>query len=140
MAQSATTDTFAATLTEGPCLQGFGEPTLTRDFAAPRELVFRAFIEPEQFVRFWAPAGSAVPLSSVTIEPWAGGRLEYTTVTDTGVGHPTMCTFLAVEEPETLTYADHISGVDVSMVLSDLGDGRTRASLFHRVSRTVPRL
>ena len=34
---------------------------LTRRFAAPREVVFRAFIEPEALVQWWGPEGMDVP-------------------------------------------------------------------------------
>jgi uncharacterized protein YndB with AHSA1/START domain len=39
-----------------------GEVTFTREFEAPRELVFRALMEPEQLVHFWGPPGTHVPL------------------------------------------------------------------------------
>ena len=40
------------------------EVTITRIYDAPRELVFRAMIEPEQFIQFWGPVGTHVPLES----------------------------------------------------------------------------
>ncbi|MFD9416824.1 SRPBCC domain-containing protein [Streptomyces goshikiensis] len=115
-----------------PWESDLGEPTVTRVFDAPRETVFRAFIEPEQFVKFWGPAGTTVAPSSVMIEPWAGGRYESTAVADADATEYSMkCTFLTVAEPELLSYTDRASGIDSSMVFTDLGDGRTRTSLFH---------
>ncbi|CAL9623640.1 hypothetical protein SUDANB58_05893 (plasmid) [Streptomyces sp. enrichment culture] len=126
MAKPTTTDQYA----------GLGELTLSRVFDAPRELVFRAFIEPEQFVKFWGPAGTTIEPSSVTIEPWAGGRFESTAVADAdATEYPMKCTFLAVVEPELLSYTDAASGISSSMVFTDLGDGRTRTSVFQARGR-----
>ncbi|MCZ0983657.1 SRPBCC domain-containing protein [Streptomyces diastatochromogenes] len=131
MAKPATADEYGAA-PGNPRESGLGDLLHTRVFNAPREMVFRAFIEPDQFVRFWGPAGTTVAPSSVTIEPWAGGRFESTLVTDAdAVEYPMKCTFIAVVEPELLSYADSASGAASSMVFTDLGDGRTRASVFH---------
>ncbi|MFH8385279.1 SRPBCC domain-containing protein [Kitasatospora sp. NPDC018058] len=137
MAKPETTAEYVAALTGGPLGSDLGELTVTRVFNAPREMVFRAFIEPEQFVRFWSPAGTTVTPSSVTIEPWAGGRFESTTVADAdATEYPMKYVFLAVVEPELLSYTDSVSGIDSSMVFTDLGDGRTRTSLFHSRRRS----
>ena len=63
-----------------------GYVTVTRDFDAPREVVFGAFMDPGQLARFWGPTGTHVPPESVVIEPFAGGRFEATIVADGGVG------------------------------------------------------
>lgn len=140
MANPATTGEYLATFDEGPQNPALGELTVTRVFNAPRELVFNAFVEPEQFVKFWGPDGTTVEPSSVTIEPWAGGRFESTVVLDEdSTEHPMKCVFLAVVEPELLSYKDSVSGIDSSLVLTDLGDGRTRASVFRRMGRPGPR-
>jgi uncharacterized protein YndB with AHSA1/START domain len=103
-----------------------GEVTITRVYDAPRELVFRALIEPEQFVQFWGPVGTHVPLESVVIEPWAGGRFENTMVLDDGSGEfPMKAVFVEVVEPETLTFREPESNVVSASTFTDLGDGRT---------------
>jgi len=48
---------------------------LTRDFDAPRELVFRAFTEPNLFVQWLGPRGYEMTLE--TFEPKSGGRYRY---------------------------------------------------------------
>ena len=48
--------------------------TITRLFAAPRELVFKAWTEPDQVARWFGPAGFHVPRESVEIDLRAGGR------------------------------------------------------------------
>ncbi|MEE1736297.1 SRPBCC domain-containing protein [Streptomyces sp. NPDC001787] len=136
VANSATTDEYVAALDRSPRGSALGELTATRVFNAPRELVFRAFVEPEQFVNFWGPAGTTVSPSSITIEPWAGGRFEGTAVRDADDDEYAMtCVFLAVVEPELLSYRDSMSGIVSSLVFADLGDGRTRTSVFHSTGR-----
>ena len=76
---------------------GIGEVTITREFDAPRELIFRCFVEPEHFVKFWGPVGTHVPIETVVIEPWAGGRFESMMVADDGVGeYPMKAVFVEV--------------------------------------------
>ena len=38
------------------------EIVITRDFAAPRELVFRAWTEPAHLARWWGPKGFTNPV------------------------------------------------------------------------------
>ncbi len=104
-----------------------GEATFTRDFDAPRELIWSALVDPKQLVRFWGPVGTSVPLDSVTIEPWPGGRFEATMVADDGSGgYPMICRFVEVVEPELFVYTELGSGMVTPSTLTDLGDGTTR--------------
>ena len=43
-------------------------------FEAPRELVFAAWLDPDQVVQWWAPQGFEVPRDSIEIDPRVGGR------------------------------------------------------------------
>ena len=113
--------------TPGTPEEDLGEVTITRDYDAPRELVFRAMIEPEQLVRFWGPVGTHVPLESVVIEPWPVGRFETLMVADDGSGEfPSKGTFIEVVEPERLSFSEPDSGMVTSSTFTDLGNGRTR--------------
>ena len=52
------------------------EIVLTREFDAPRDLVWRAFSEPDQIVRWWGPNGF-----TTTIKKWdfrVGGEWSHT--------------------------------------------------------------
>jgi uncharacterized protein YndB with AHSA1/START domain len=49
---------------------------ITRVFDAPRELVFRAWTDPEQVAKWFGPQGVAVPRESVAIDRRIGGRFE----------------------------------------------------------------
>ena len=43
------------TTTPNPTDDDLGEVTVVREFDAPRELVYRAFVEPAQLAVFWGP-------------------------------------------------------------------------------------
>jgi uncharacterized protein YndB with AHSA1/START domain len=104
-----------------------GEVTFTREFEAPRELVFRALMDPAQLVHFWGPPGAHVPLDSVVIEPWAGGRFENTIVADDATSEfPFRAVFIEVVEPERLAFREVESGLVSTSTFTDLGAGRTR--------------
>ena len=47
---------------------------MERTFDAPVDLVFRAFTEPEQIVRWWGPEGFHIPESEFTVEVGGGFR------------------------------------------------------------------
>jgi uncharacterized protein YndB with AHSA1/START domain len=114
--------------------QELGELTVTRDFDAPRELVFKAFVDPQQLIRFWGPVGTHVPIDRVVIEPWAGGRFETLMVADDGSGEFLMQgAFIEVVEPEIFSFGEPGGGMTTTSTLTDLGDGRTRV-IIHQTN------
>lgn len=50
-----------------------GKMVLERDFAAPPERVYRAFIDPNQIAQWFGPLGFHVPLSTVRVDARPGG-------------------------------------------------------------------
>src|SRR5258708_12700784 len=54
---------------------GKQEMLITREFDAPRELVFQAFTDPELYVRWLGPRRLTMTLE--TFEPRSGGRWRY---------------------------------------------------------------
>jgi uncharacterized protein YndB with AHSA1/START domain len=112
------------------------EFTYSRDFDAPRELMFKVFMEPEHFVKFWGPHGVHTPLDSVVIEPRVGGRFESTMVADDGSGaFPVHAHFVAHQPPESFTFRIDASGVESTTTFEDLGEGRTRMTI-HQTNLT----
>ncbi len=65
--------TKKTTLTAEP---GKQEVFITREFDAPRELVFKAFVDPELYVQWLGPRGYEMKLE--TLESKSGGRWRYT--------------------------------------------------------------
>jgi uncharacterized protein YndB with AHSA1/START domain len=117
---------------------GIGEVTITREYDAPRELMFRCFVEPEHFIKFWGPIGTHVPIETVVIEPWAGGRFESTMVMDDGSGEfPMKAVFVEVTEPEVFAFREPDSGLVSTGTLTDLGNGRTRL-VIHQTNVPAP--
>jgi uncharacterized protein YndB with AHSA1/START domain len=49
---------------------------VTRVFDAPRELVFRAWTDPDQVAKWYGPQGFDIPPESVVIDLRVGGRFE----------------------------------------------------------------
>lgn len=104
-----------------------GEVIITRDFDAPRELVFKTMIDPEHLTHFWGPAGTHAPRDKMVVEPWPGGRFETVMIADDGSGEfPTNATFVEVVAPERLSFEEPDIGMVTSSTFTDLGDGRTR--------------
>lgn len=52
-----------------------GELVITRIYAAPRELVFRAWTNAEHFARWFGPRGASLPFCRIDARP--GGTLHY---------------------------------------------------------------
>ena len=103
------------------------EVTITREFDAPRDLIFAAFTDPAQLARFWGPTGTHAPVEHIVIELHAGGRFETVMVADDGSWQaPTKAEFLEVVAPERLSWREFESGMVTTSTFTDLGDGRTR--------------
>jgi uncharacterized protein YndB with AHSA1/START domain len=54
--------------------------SITRDFDAPREQLFRAWLEPEEVAAWYGPEHMEAPVDRIRIEPRIGGRWELTMV------------------------------------------------------------
>jgi uncharacterized protein YndB with AHSA1/START domain len=110
------------------------ELTITRVLDAPRELVFRAWIDPDQLVRWYGPTGVHTPRETIDFDVRVGGRWRLTMVNDeTGEEYPTGGEFHEIAEPERLAFtwgdparADSMTVVTVTF--ADLG-GKTEMTL-----------
>ncbi len=58
------------------------ERVITRSFDAPRDLVYRAFVDPNQLYAWFGPVGWSVPRESVTIDARVGGHQRFVMVND----------------------------------------------------------
>lgn len=101
------------------------EFTVTREFDAPRELVWDALTDPEQLVRFWGPEGTRVPLESISLDPRVGGKFELTMVLiDDGTEFAMDATYREFTRPERIVF-ETAGGITGTLELKDLGEGRT---------------
>ena len=55
---------------------------ISRVFDAPRELVYRAFTDPDQLVQWFGPVGYSVPRDTVDLDPRPGGHERFVMVKD----------------------------------------------------------
>jgi uncharacterized protein YndB with AHSA1/START domain len=105
------------------------EYTSTRVLDAPRELVWKAWTEPEQLARWWGPKGLRTPLETIELDLRPGGVFRLTMVSDeTGAEFPTEMQFREVVEPERMVFAWEaqrgIGAGQVTVTFTDLA-GRT---------------
>jgi uncharacterized protein YndB with AHSA1/START domain len=109
--------------------------TVTRTFDAPRELVWKAWTEPERIASWWGKRGWSTPPESVTLDVRPGGAFRLNSISEAdGSEMPVDAVYREVVEPERLVFGDP-GGEHVSTVtLSDLGDGRTEMT-FHTTTR-----
>ena len=109
---------------------------ITRVFDAPRDLVFRAWTDPDHVAEWFGPESFDTPRDSVDIDLRVGGRFELTMVrTDTGAQFPVRYEIVELDPPRLL--------VLISAPMPELGmheptvtrvelhdeDGRTRMTL-----------
>lgn len=117
------------------------ELVISRVFNAPRELVYAAFTDPDQLVRWFSPAGFSIPRDSIEIDARAAGHQRFVTVSD---DDPDMksavdATFVEVIENELLVGCEDWAEVPGTQDLTgmywwlDFHDeaGKTRLALRH---------
>ena len=78
------------------------EIVLTREFAAPRSLVFEAFTRPEHLRRWWGLRGSTLRVCEVDLRP--GGAWRYVTRGSNGHENPFRGEYREITPPERLVY------------------------------------
>lgn len=88
------------------------ELVITRVFDAPRGLVYRAFVDPDQISQWFGPVGWSVPRDSVDIDPRRGGHQRLTMVNeaDATQASPVNATFEEVVENELLVGYETVNG------------------------------
>ncbi len=109
---------------------------LTRVFTAPRERLWREWTEPERFADWFGGSEAEVPAGGVSLDVRPGGRW-HVTMQRGGVLTRWEGVYREVVEPARLvmTFSDQ-PGEEahevVTVVLTDLGDGRTELRLEQR--------
>jgi uncharacterized protein YndB with AHSA1/START domain len=122
-------------MVEPPSNEGI---TIIRVFDAPRERVWKEWTEPEPFADWFGGSEFEVPLSTVSMDVTPGGSWRLTMLADTGrreiqwkgeyreVVEPERLVFTVSDQPEDDAYEL------ISVVLTDLGDGRTEMRFEQR--------
>ena len=108
----------------------FRELDIVRVFDAPREVVWRAWTDPDQLALWWGPAGMHSPRELIEMDVRPGGVFRVVMVQSaTGAEFPSDMRFTKVDEPGLLEFEwdgqRGIGGGRSTITLRDLGDGRT---------------
>jgi len=117
--------------------------TIKRIFDAPRERVWSEWTRPEAFADWFGGPAYEVPLATVSMDVRPGGAWRATMLT--GPGRPEIQwkgEYREVVEPERLVFTVSDQPADdlyelVTVVLTDLGDGRTEM-LFRQDGNLPP--
>jgi uncharacterized protein YndB with AHSA1/START domain len=119
---------------------------VSRVFTAPRELVYRAFTDPDQLAAWWGPTGNSLPRNEIEFDVRPGGHQRWTEV---NAARPDLRVRVRVEltnvvEGELLDGVMHVSGqlpegiepfvTRLRVEFHDDGDGRTRLEIRQWVS------
>jgi uncharacterized protein YndB with AHSA1/START domain len=122
--------------------------TITRIFDAPRELVWKAWTEPEHFIRWWGPKIFTSP--SCDIDLRVGGKFLWCMEWPDGRRNYTTGEYLEIVPNERLVYTDFFADAEgnvvsaehygmpadfprdmyVTVTLEDL-DGKTKMTMTH---------
>jgi uncharacterized protein YndB with AHSA1/START domain len=86
----------------GEQLQKMQELITTRIFNAPRELVFKAWTDPERLKRWWGPKGFTNPVCEADVRP--GGAIRIHMRAPDGVVYPMTGVFHETVSPERLVF------------------------------------
>ncbi|MDE1169040.1 MAG: SRPBCC family protein [Pseudomonas sp.] len=80
------------------------ELSITRLIDAPRETVFRAWVEPDLLRQWWGPHGMTTPVCE--LELWVGGAFRTVMRAPDGSEYPNLGVFLEIRAPEKLIFTD----------------------------------
>ncbi len=78
------------------------ELAITHILDAPREVVFKAWIDPKQMAKWWGPKGFTNPVCEMDVRP--GGALRIVMRGPGRVEHPMTGVFCVIVEPERLVF------------------------------------
>ena len=119
------------------------EFTITREYDAPRDLVFKAWTDPKHLVKWWGPKGFTNPVCDWDAQP---GRPLYVVMRGpNGVDYPMGGEFREIVAPEKLVFTSGAMDEDKKLLfeflhtvtLVDLG-ARTKLTIKSVVTATTP--
>lgn len=127
---------------------------ITRIFDAPRELVFKAWTDPEQLLKWYAPTGCIITFPQIDVKE--GGTFLSCIVTPDGKECWCKGTYREVVYPERIVHTMGVSDEDGNLISAEQAgmdpdwpeettltitfeelDGKTRLTLHQTVSETL---
>jgi uncharacterized protein YndB with AHSA1/START domain len=116
------------------------ELTITREVDAPRDLVWRAWTDPDLLARWWGPKGMTAQRQSIHIAARAGGPFRLTMVSDAdGTQVAANGSLREVAPPERLVYVEPPGRTDADAIqvarvmFTQVGEQRTRVVVQTRL-------
>jgi uncharacterized protein YndB with AHSA1/START domain len=107
------------------------EIELTRVFDAPRDLVWKAWTEPEHLAQWWGPQGFTTTTYARELKP--GGVWRYVMHGPDGRNYENISTFLEVVPSERLSYQQGGDGEPVNFLVTvtfeKVGDNKTKLTM-----------
>ena len=118
------------------------EITLTRDLAAPRELVFKAWTEEDRIREWWGPQQFTNPVCKVDAR--VGGGMDIHMRSPDGTVYPMKATFEEIVAPEKIVFTsgavdekgEMLFEILNTVMLAEVGD-KTRLTLTARVQKVT---
>jgi uncharacterized protein YndB with AHSA1/START domain len=119
------------------------EFVIEREFAAPRELVFKAWTDPKHLAQWWGPRGFTNPVCDW--DPKPGRKIHVVMRAPNGTDYPMGGEFREVKPPERLVFTSGPLDEKGKLVFEFLHDatfaernGKTTLTLRSRVTMTTP--
>lgn len=121
------------------------ETTVGRVFDSPRDIVYKAWTEPERFARWYGPVGFGTPLETVSLDVRPGGKWRATIVSEAhGTEIPFGGTYREVVRPERLVFTfedvEDREGANAELAtvtFADLGQDTTEV-VYHQQGHLPP--
>ncbi len=128
--------TMASSGTATVTLPSDTELLITREFAAPRHLVFKAWTTPDLIERWWA--GKRGKVSSIEVDLRPGGKWRYVMIANRGFEVAFHGEYQEVVPNERLVYTEIFEGMPDGLALDTVTfteqDGRTTVRVLVRHS------
>lgn len=107
----------------------------TRTINFPRELVYRAWTEPEHLKNWWGPAGFTNTFKEFDLR--AGGRWSFIMHGPEKGNYPNECEFTRIEPPSLIEWKRHSQPLfNVLATFEEAGPGKTRI-VFRQIFGTA---
>jgi uncharacterized protein YndB with AHSA1/START domain len=115
---------------------------ITREFAAPRELIFKVWTDPKHLAQWWGPRGFTNPVCEWDVRP--GGKIYVVMRAPNGERYPMGGEFREIVAPENLVFTTGALGDKGEMMFEFLHtatfieqNGITKLTLNSRVLKTT---
>lgn len=104
------------------------EIVITRIFNAPRELVFKAWTEPQHIAQWWGPKGFTTRVTEMDLR--IGGKWRYIMVSPDGTEYPAKGVFREIVPLERIVTSDEFDEGCEKVMNVDLPRGMVATAIF----------